>query len=104
MWDKHKINEDLLIFNLVLHPLKNNKIKINNNIFLIKNVFKEWDEGWFISLELEEINGKFNDQYVKIPFENINSINKEILEKINIINSLLKEENGTSSLNPPTKT
>ena len=103
-WNKAKLKEDLLIFNLVNHHLKNKKIKIRNDMFLIKNVFKEWDEGWYISVELKEISGCYSDQYIKIPFKNINSENKEILEIIEIINSLAKEENGTCCLNPPAKT
>lgn len=88
MWNSNIVKsiESILIFNLVLHPLKDRKIKYENTIFKINNVFKEWNNGWYISLEIEEINNseKYQKYFLKIPFKNINCENQEILERIKI--------------------
>ena len=60
--------------------------KNQNTIFKIINVFKEWNNGWYISLEIEDVNNseEYQKYFLKIPFKNINCENQEILEKIKI--------------------
>ena len=83
MWNP-KIKERILDkYNLICHKLKNQKIIFDGQTYTILNVYKRWNEGWYLSIE---INYDEN-HYVELPFKNINSENTEIIEKINCTQS-----------------
>lgn len=100
MWyiDKIKKISPLMQYNIISHPLKNRNIVIQGENFKIENVFREWDFGWYLSLELISSENKYRDYYIKIPFMNINSDNSELICRINLIRNTIenKEELGQS--------
>ena len=77
MWRKDLKKSILDKYNFILHPLKNKKILFDGKEYRILNIFKRWSSGWYMSMEIE-----YNDNnYVELPYENINSEDSEILEK-----------------------
>ena len=92
MWklNNPKLKEIIPIYNLLNHPLVGSKLKYNNYEFTVNCVLKEWKSGWFISVELE--SELTQDQYIRIPYENINSEDSEIIEKIQIIKNQMEIE------------
>ena len=73
-------------YNLVYHPLKNKKIFFDDTECTILSVFKRWSSGWYLSLEID----LDKNEYVEIPFQNINSEDKNILEIIECVQNRTK--------------
>ena len=85
-WNKNIKEKILDKYNLVLHPLKNKKIFFDGVECTILNVFKRWSSGWYLSLEID-LN---KNEYVEIPFKNINSEDNDIIERINCVQDRTK--------------
>ena len=88
MWNKDIKNHILDKYNFILHPLRNKKIILDGKEYPILNVFKRWSNGWYMSMEIKYKD----DSYVEIPYENINSEDPEILEKIEYVQKRTKIE------------
>ncbi len=88
MWNKDIKNHILDKYNYILHPLRNKTIILDGKEYQILNIFKRWSSGWYMSMEI-----KYKDDfYVEIPYENINSEDPEILEKIKSVQKRTKIE------------
>lgn len=92
----------LSIYNLLFHPLKNKLVQYQNNTYQIINVYREWKNGWYISIELT--SPEVEKYFIKIPFLNINSDDPEIQETIKIIQEKVKLINGSSCSESTAKT
>lgn len=88
MWNKDLKNHILDKYNFILHPLRNKKILLDGKECQILNIFKRWSSGWYMSMEIKYKD----DSYVEIPYENINSEDPEILEKIEYVQKRTKIE------------
>lgn len=93
LWIPTSINiptnrEKLYTYKILFHPLINSKVLYKEYIFTITAVFKEWSLGWYLSIELE--TPKIQDQYIRIPYENISTSDSLILENISIIKKCIK--------------
>lgn len=86
MWNQSIKNRILDKYNLVCHPLKNKKIIFDDGEYNILNVFKRWSSGWYLSLEID----LDQNEYVEIPFKNINSEDNHIIEVINCVQNRTK--------------
>jgi hypothetical protein len=88
MWNLNNKKDILLKYNLIRHSLKNKSIWFDGNKYTILNVYKKWNSGWYISVEID-----YNENYyVELPLKNINSDNPEILEKISNVQKRTKME------------
>ena len=88
MWTKDLKNHILDKYNFILHPLRNKKMILDGKEYRILNIFKRWSSGWYMSMEIKYKD----DSYVEIPYENINSEDPEILEKIENVRKRTKIE------------
>lgn len=83
MWNIQLDSKIQKKYNLLFHQYKNNIILYKNDKFKIVNVYKNWNCGWYLSVELQCISSlKYNCVYIEIPFQNINSENPTILQQI----------------------
>jgi hypothetical protein len=88
MWNEDLKNHILDKYNFILHPLRNKKMILDGKEYRILNIFKRWSSGWYMSMEIKHSN----ENYVEIPYENINSEDPEILEKIENVRKRTKIE------------
>lgn len=88
MWNNDLKNRILDKYNFILHPLKKKKIILDGKEYQILNIFKRWSSGWYMSMEIDYDK----NSYVELPYENINSEDPEILEKIEYVQKRTKIE------------
>lgn len=65
------------------HELINTKYLYKNNEYIIRDVFKIWNYGYYIGIGVISCDNP--EIYKVIPYENINSENEEIISILNCL-------------------